>query len=363
MRMLWIIPSLDLVVSWNETGVEDQDASPANPQTKCNRAAQLIRAAVVDKPASDQKTPHFAPRTRVAIVKRKWNINGTVTYPGTRAEGLLLNVRMVNAVFEDAKRPRFDAEQNTRAFIARIPDYVAHGVRAFTIGLQGGFPGYEGAVNSALAADGSLRASYLQRVGRVIEACDRHGAVVILGCYYQRQSGVLKDEQAVKAGVVNVVQWIKRRRFTNVVLEIANEFPHRGFTHRILRSPEGEVELLRLARTTMPGLLVSTSGIGDGKLPRRVARAADFLLIHFNGVPVSAIPQRIRALKRFGKPIVCNEDAKEGKQGAKALQLSVANGASWGLMLEVLNQKYPFSFTGARDDGVVYRKFKELTSR
>jgi hypothetical protein len=45
-------------------------------------------------------------------------------------------------------------------------------------------PGYEGAVNSAFNPDGSLRPHYLQRVRRVIEACDRQGIVVILGCYY-----------------------------------------------------------------------------------------------------------------------------------------------------------------------------------
>ena len=37
-------------------------------------------------------------------------------------------------------------------------------------------PGYEGALNSAFEPDGSLRDSYLRRVRRVIEACDRHGA-------------------------------------------------------------------------------------------------------------------------------------------------------------------------------------------
>jgi hypothetical protein len=35
-------------------------------------------------------------------------------------------------------------------------------------------------------------------------------------------------------------------------------------------------------------------------------------------------------LKRFGKPIVCNEDAKEGKQGAKALQLCARMALSIG---------------------------------
>jgi hypothetical protein len=300
--------------------------------------------------------------TRISIVNGRWHIDGEATYHGTKAEGLLLNARMVNTVFEDLKRPDFDAEANTDEFITQIPDYVAHGVRAFTLNLQGGMPGYEGAVNSAFQADGSLRDSYLHRVRRVIEACDRHGAVVVLGCFYQRQDQLLKDETAVRSGIVHVAQWIQARHFRNVVLEIANEFGHSGFDHRILKDPEGQVELIRLAKQTAPDLLVSTSGLGDGRLPESVARASDFLLIHFNSTSLADIPQRIGALKKYGKPIVCNEDEKTDRQGAEAAEICVANGASWGLMLEKVNQRFPFTFRGAADDPVVYAALKELSS-
>jgi CubicO group peptidase (beta-lactamase class C family) len=84
------------------------------------------------------------PRTRVEIANTRWLVNGRPTNPGSAVEGLLMNVRMVNAVFEDrAKHPEFDADANTSRFIDRIPGYAAQGVNAFTIGLQGGMPGYE----------------------------------------------------------------------------------------------------------------------------------------------------------------------------------------------------------------------------
>jgi hypothetical protein len=193
-------------------------------------------------------------------------------------------------------------------------------------------------------------------------ACDREGAVVILGCYYQRQDQILKDEDAVRTGVINAVKWIKACGFTNVVLEINNEYAHKGFDHRLLRTPEGVAELIRLARQTAPDLLVSASGYGDGRLAEQVARASDFLLIHFNGTPLAAIPGRIAALKRFGKPIVCNEDNKLGAQAAKAAELSVTNSASWGLMLQELNQHLPFTFKGAADAPIIYAKLKEVTA-
>lgn len=111
-------------------------------------------------------------QSRVALREGRWFINDRPTNPGSAAEGLLMNVRMVNAVFEDRNQPEFDPEANTDRFIARIPDYAASGVNAFTFCLQGGMPGYEGAVNSAFDPDGTLRPAYLARVERVIRACD-----------------------------------------------------------------------------------------------------------------------------------------------------------------------------------------------
>ena len=309
-------------------------------------------------PASDRT----ARQTRVSVVDGAWQINGKRTYPGSRAEGLLMNARMVNAVFEDRNRPDFDPRANTDEFLAAIPDYIQHGIRAFTLCLQGGMPDYEGAVNSAFGPDGSLHRDYLERARRAIEACDRQGAVVILGCYYQRQDQVLEDEAAVRAGVVNVARWIRENGFTNVVLEVANEFNHPGFDHPILRTAEGEAKLIRLAREVAPGLLVSASGLGQGTVPREVAEVADVVLIHFNSTPLDAIPDRIAAMKAFGKPVVCNEDVKTGEEGAQAAEACVAAGASWGLMLRDHNQKFPFAFDGAADDPVVYARLKQLTT-
>jgi hypothetical protein len=303
-------------------------------------------------------------RTVLAIDHGRWTIDGRVTYPGAPAEGLLMNVRMVNAVFEDRARAAYEveADANTSAFVARIPDYARSGVRAFTLCLQGGAPGYEGAVNSAFDPDGELRGEYLRRVARVIDACDRQGLAVILGCFYQRQDQRLRDEVAVRRAVENVCRWIRRNRWRNVLLEIANEYGHPGFDHSILRTKEGQIELIRLAHRAAPGLLVSTSGMGDGRADSALAAEADFVLIHLNGVPTSEIGARIAALRRYGKPVVCNEDQKEGEEGAESAARCVAAGASWGFMLERVNQKYPFRFCGAADDPVVYSALRRLTS-
>ena len=131
---------------------------------------------------------------------------------------------------------------------------------------------------------------------------------------------------------------------------------------RIARLETLEAELIRLAKETAPDLLVSTSGIGNGRMDEAVANAADFLLIHFNGVPVEQIPKRIERLTGFGKPIVCNEDDKTGDEAARAASASVAAGASWGFMHSKINQYFPLEFHGTEDDAVVYTELKRLTT-
>lgn len=336
----------------------------ARPGPGCWNAARSLTTTLLLLAAwtNAVRAEGFTPSTRLGLVEGRWQINGQVTYRGAPAEGLLMNVRMVNAVFEDRNRPGFDPEANTERFLKQLPNYVAHGVRAFTINLQGGMPGYEGALCSAFEPDGALRPSYMSRVTQVIEASDRAGAAIILGCFYQRQDQVLRDEPAVRAALTNVVRWVRDQGYTNVVIEVVNEYPHRGFDHRILNTPEGQAELIRLAKRTAPGLLVSTSGLGNGRLHPPVIEASDFLLIHFNGTPLEEIPGRIKALKPHGKAIVCNEDDRAGDDFARAAEICVAQGISYGLMLNDLNQYDPFTFNGAADHPAFYAALKRLTT-
>lgn len=301
--------------------------------------------------------------TTIAIQNTNWYINNQITYPKTPAEGLLMNVRMVNATFEDRNRTDFDPNANTDTFIAHIPNYYTHGIRAFTLCLQGGMPGYEGALNSAYRSNGSLQQDYLNRVARVIRACDEQGIAILLGCYYQRQDQVLENANAIRQGVINTAQWISNQKFTNVMIEVANEYAHRGFTHDIIRDPEGQVELIQLAKQTAPQLLVTTSGMGSGRLDERIANVADFLIIHFNNTDMADVPDRINALKHFEKPIVCNEDTKINARGAEVASLCVQHKSSWGLMRSQVNQSYPFVFEGAKDDPQTYQRLKELTTQ
>jgi hypothetical protein len=68
-------------------------------------------------------------------------------------------------------------------------------------------------------------------------------------------------------------------------------------------------------------------------------------------------------LKKYNKPIVCNEDDKVGNEAVLALRACVENGCSWGFMYNKLNQYEPFEFNGYDDDRKVYDKFKEVTGK
>ena len=102
--------------------------------------------------------------------------------------------------------------------------------------------------------------------------------------------------------------------------------------------------------------------MGDGTIPAEIAEAADFVVIHFNNTPLPAIPGAIQQARRYGKPVVVNEDDKVGAAGAEAARLTVENGAAWGFMHSAKNQSAPFEFGGAADDPMVYAMLKRLTT-
>ncbi len=274
-------------------------------------------------------------RTEITIVGDAFWVNGRPTYAGRswrglRIEGLLLNSRMVQGIFDDcdpATRARWaypdtgrwDPDRNTGEFCAAMADWRAHGLLAFTLNLQGGSPeGYSAEQpwhNCAYEADGRLRPDYLARLERVLETADGLGMVVILGLFYFGQDYRLRDETAVIRAVDDAVGWVLDRGYRNVLIEIANECDLPRYTHAILTPPR-EHELIERTQAIVRGgrrLLASTSYRGRSLPGETVARCADFLLLHGNG---ESNPHRIRHLVRMtrrvpgyvAKPVLFNED-------------------------------------------------------
>jgi hypothetical protein len=307
-------------------------------------------------------------------------INDRPTYSDLMPEthGKLMNVRMVNAIFDDENpltRPQgFHPDLNTGRFIESMDQFKSKGILAFTLNLQGGMPGYEGAVNSAFCSDGTLKPEYLDRASRVIEAADARGMVIILGFFYQRQDQILESEEAIIEAVRNASSWLNLKGYTNVLVEIANEYRHPGFDHQIILEEEGEIRLMETVRENGPDLMVSTSGMGDALFHNSLADAADFILLHGNVSEPEDYAGRVAAVEGSGKPIVFNEDwcFSDDTRGVfdAVIKMKAAfhNGASWGVMNQQRNQTYPFEFSigrpeegpNATEDFQLYQSMAEM---
>ena len=273
-------------------------------------------------------------KTTVSIVDDAFYINEEITYQGrsyegNKIEGLLLNSRMVQGIFDDRNSEtihrweypdtgKWDTERNTREFLAAMPTWRAHGVLAFTINLQGGSPeGYSKSQpwhNSGIEADGSLNTDYLSRLQRIIDFADELGMVVILGYFYFGQDHRLTDEDAVIRATDNATQWLFDNGYTNVIVEVNNECNVR-YSHEILQ-PQRVHELIEQVKSkTQNGrkYLVGTS-YGGGRVPlENVVRASDFLLVHGNGVKdpnrIVEMVQQTRKVPGYRPmPILFNED-------------------------------------------------------
>ncbi len=296
-------------------------------------------------------------QTVVSISGDEFRINGQPTYAGRKwnghnIQGLLLNSRLVQGIFDDLNTNtvaqwaypdtgKWDAERNTREFIAAMLEWRAHGLLAFTINLQGGSPqGYSSQQpwhNSAIAADGSWRADYMARLERILDRADELGMAVILGYFYFGQDERVRDEAAVIRAMDEATKWILDHGWRNVLVEINNECNVR-YDHAILQPARVHELIERVKKTTLDGrrLLVSTS-YGGGTIPREnVVRAADFLLIHGNGVSdpkrISEMVRQTRAVPGYRPmPILFNEDDHfDFEQPLNNFTAAISEHASWG---------------------------------
>lgn len=296
-------------------------------------------------------------RTKVSIRGASFLINDQLTYQGRtwhqhRIEGLLLNARVVQGIFDDFNPETtslwvypdtgvWDPERNTEEFLAAMPVWRAHGLLCFTINLQGGSPqGYSKKQpwhNSAITADGELRADYMARLDRILTRADELGMVVILGVFYFGQDHRLRDESAVFRAVDNVVAWLFDREYVNVLLEINNECNVR-YHHRVLQ-PDRVHELIERGKAQRRNgyrFLVSTSYGGNTVPLSNVIRVADFALLHGNGVDdprrIAEMVRQTRELDGYRPmPILFNEDDHfDFDKPDNNMLAAISEYASWG---------------------------------
>jgi hypothetical protein len=310
----------------------------------------------------------FAQKTIVSIKGEQFYINGKPTYEGrfwkgNKIEGLLMNSRMVQGIFDDLNpetvsefaypdTKKWDADRNTNEFIAAMPIWKSYGLNAFTLNMQGGSPygyGNKKCVNPGFNPDGSLMQPYMNRLDRILKKADELNMVVILGLFYFGQDQNLNDDKAIINAVDNTTDWLFKKKYKNVMIEISNESDHNDYDHSVLK-PERIHELIeRVKNKKKKGYryLVSTSFTGRKVPVANVVKAADFILIHGNG---AKNPQQIQELIDKTKqvegfrnmPIVNNEDDHfDFDKEVNNMTVSLKNYVSWGY--------FDFRFKGETD--------------
>lgn len=314
-------------------------------------------------------------KTVISIRGTDFYINGEPTYKGRVhegrfVEGLLINSRMVQAIFDDQDpktvvywrypdTKKWDPDRNTNEFCNALSTYRAHGLLGVTVGLQGGGPiydpkVYENYINSAFAWDGSLKSAYFERLRRILASADRMGMIVIVNYFYRQQNRHFADDDAVKRATRLATEWILESGYRNVLVDINNEIQP-GI--RILES-EGIHQLVDIIKnSSLNGhrLLVGTSvhphnHYPPGKWPELV----DFFMPHGNNSPPEKLRKELRAFKTWEiynqnpRPILINEDSVD----VRNLDVAVDEGASWGYY----SQGYGSGYKDHRWDWTIHKR-------
>ncbi|TDF98674.1 hypothetical protein [Paenibacillus piri] len=311
-------------------------------------------------------------KTVLDIRGEQFCINGKLVYSeieGSRPEahGLLMNARFIQGIFDDkadcSRYNRFgrsfDPERNTNDLIAALPEWYNAGLRAFTVGFQGGGPCFTVANNTIdnnpFGSEGtSLDPAYASRMDRLIRAADEIGMIVIVSYFYPGQAGRLEGAKGVLNAVRTASRFLKDGGYSNVIIEVCNEHNIQHHGHPLIYSGEGMVALLEIARTESGGMPVGCSGTGNF-INEDVCKESDVILIHGNGLTRQDYYNHIRQVKAWapGKPVVCNEDS----QAIGQLEVAFRTRTSWGYYNNITKQEPPadWRITRGEDQFFAYR--------
>ena len=311
------------------------------------------------------------PKTSISIQGESFLINGKLVYTdipnsNPNAHGLLMNARFIQGIFDDKANPQryvrwgkktWDPAQHTADLVAALPEWYQYGLRAFTVGLQGGGPCFTvdnlDIENNPFGEDGKqLDPAYTGRLDTLIRGADEVGMVVIVSYFYGAQTRFLKDGRAVRNAVSTASRFLRDRGYTNVLIEIANEYDVPPFQqHPLLYYPEGVATLIDLAREESGGMAVGCSGKGYS-YNREIAEASDYILIHGNGTTRQRYYKMITDIQSWNlnKPIVCNEDS----QAIGQLEVAYKTRTSWGYYNNMTKQEPPADWTVTKGEDLFF---------
>ena len=174
-------------------------------------------------------------------------------------------------------------------------------------------------------------------MAKIIEAADQLGMIVVVSCFYSGQIRHLENDAAVKQAVTITARWLRSQKYTNVILEIANECDVPDYEpYPSIYTPEGMCKLIALAQQEAGGIPVGCSMLGMS-YNDSIAEASDVNIIHGNNQTRQRLYNKIMHAKELGKPVLCNEDS----QCVSQLGVTFATGVSWGYYNNLTKQEPP----------------------
>ena len=126
----------------------------------------------------------------------------------------VIGLRCSNALISD---------KTTQELIDQLDVFKSYGVNTVSVFFMGSrFGDVKG-----YRPDASLDPVYAERMGKIIEAADERGMIVLVGCLYWSTSKAKEDldwtQDDANRAVANTIQWLKRNDHRNVFVDVDNE--------------------------------------------------------------------------------------------------------------------------------------------
>ncbi len=164
--------------------------------------------------------------THLQAGKYAFTVRGNKTY--LNGQNILVKgLRCSNALVSD---------RSAAELVSNLDTFASYGINTVSVFFMGSrfgdVKGYD--------EDGSLNPVYAARMGRIIEAADDRGMIVLVGCLYWGNSKAKWEnwtQTQANSAVANTVRGLKEHNYRNVLVDVDNEGMARrakGFDNRLM---------------------------------------------------------------------------------------------------------------------------------
>jgi hypothetical protein len=261
----------------------------------------------------------------------------------------------------------FDPNKNTADLINALPEWYKVGLRAITVGLQGGGPIHSFLDRScietnAFSSDGrTLNPDTWQRMVSIIKAADEIGMIIIVSFLYMSQLNYFDNDAAIIEASKTASKALCALNYDNVIIEVANEYDFLAKYKRdtVLTRPINVASWINKVREWTGGRFAIGCS-GGLRADKVVIQASDVSLVHGNMKRRQELHDCVRSVHSWApdQPIVINEDSPLFTQ----LEVAIDDHFSWGYYNTMTKQEPPcdWGITRGEDEYFAHRMAKVI---